>query len=338
MDPVARARLLDATQAFDSPITRWGTTTVVGVLFVAPLLVLLLAKIGKLDAANRKELLLRCGSWAVIAPALLGPLLLGAAWWIGATYLLALLLFREFGRITGLFREPVVCGVVYLGLTATYFGALDNWYVMFIGATPLTIAGIAAAAVFRDKPGGYVQRVALGTLGFVLFGTGLGHLAYFGNDVEFRPLLFILIAAVEDNDVFAYLCGKTLGKRKLCPNTSPNKTVGGAVGAVVCTTLLVMGTSHFLIAGGLGRWWLHFLAAGALVSVAGQMGDLVLSSIKRDIGIKDTGTILPGHGGLLDRFDSLLLATPVVFYFVAYFRGIGVGQPTNVLTQFSGGI
>ena len=264
------------------------------------------------------------------------PVLLGAAWWIVTVYVLALLCFHEFGRITGLFREPLVTAVVYLGLTVTYFGALDHWYAMFIGATPVTIAFIAAAAVLRDRPEGYVQRVALGVLGFVLFGTALGHLAYFGNDAQFRPILFILVAAVEGNDVFAYLCGKTFGRRKLCPNTSPNKTVGGAVGAVVCTTTLVVVLGHLLFQQP-GGWWPHLIAAGVLISVSGQLGDLVLSSIKRDIGIKDTGTILPGHGGLLDRFDSLLLASPVVFYFTAYFRGVGLDQPVNVLTGFASG-
>lgn len=338
IDPIARRRLFDYTQAFDSPVTLWGTAIVAGLLIVAPLIILVLAKLGKIDAKNRRELLLRCASWAVIAPALLVPVLLGAAWWVAVVYVLALLCFREFSRITGLFREPLVCGVVYVGLTATYFGALDHWYAMFIGATPVTIALLAAAAVLRDKPEGYVQRVALGTLGFVLFGTAFGHLAYLGNDAEFRPLLFILIAAVEGNDVFAYLCGKTFGKRKLCPNTSPNKTVAGAVGAVVCTTLLVLVLGHLLMHGGTGRYWKHLVLAGILTSVAGQLGDLVLSSIKRDIGIKDTGTVLPGHGGLLDRFDSLLLATPVVFYFLAYFRGVGIGQPINVFSKFASGL
>ncbi|MEO0514721.1 MAG: phosphatidate cytidylyltransferase [Planctomycetota bacterium] len=304
MDAVSRARLFGMSDVFDSPITMWGTVTVAALLIVSPLLVLALSKAGKIDAAHRKELLLRCGSWAVIAPALLVPVLLGAAWWIGAMFVLSVLCLREFGRITGVFREPMVMGAAMIGLVALYFAVLDNWYTMFVAVTPITAVLIMAAAVLSDRPTGYVQRVALGILGFVLFGTGLGHLAFFANDAQFRPILFIIIAAVEGNDVFAYLCGKILGKRKLCPQTSPNKTVAGAVGAVVCTTTLVVLLGHFVVADGMRVWWVHLVAAGVLLSVAGQMGDLVLSSIKRDIGIKDTGTILPGHGGLLDRFDS----------------------------------
>ncbi|MBB6428653.1 phosphatidate cytidylyltransferase [Algisphaera agarilytica] len=332
MDPVSRARLFGVSDVFDWPITLWGTVVVAALLVFSPLLVLLLSRAGKIDADLRKELMLRCGSWAVIAPALLVPVLLGAAWWIGMMFVLSALCLREFGRITGVFREPMVMGAAYLGLLALYFAILDNWYTMFAAVTPITAVLILAAAILSDRPSGYVQRVALGILGFALFGTGLGHLAFFANDAQYRPMLFIIIAAVQGNDVFAYLCGKTMGKRRLCPNTSPNKTVAGAVGAVVCTTTLVVCLGHFVVADGMQVWRLHLLAAGVLLSIAGQMGDLVLSSVKRDIGIKDTGTILPGHGGLLDRFDSLLLASPVIFYFVAYFRGIGLDQPARVLT------
>jgi phosphatidate cytidylyltransferase len=71
---------------------------------------------------------------------------------------------------------------------------------------------------------------------------------------------------------------------------------------------------------------------GALVSVAGQAGDLLLSSIKRDLGIKDMGTVLPGHGGVLDRFNSLLLVAPAIFHLVQYFLGFGLTQPSRLIT------
>jgi phosphatidate cytidylyltransferase len=81
----------------------------------------------------------------------------------------------------------------------------------------------------------------------------------------------------------------------------------------------------------MGQWhWL--LLFGVLVSVAGQCGDLMLSSIKRDIGIKDMGAVLPGHGGILDRFNSLLLVAPAVFHLVHYLVGLGAGQPVRVIT------
>ena len=134
------------------------------------------------------------------------------------------------------------------------------------------------------------------------------------------------------NDVFAFLCGKTLGKRKLVPNTSPNKTVAGHLGALMLTTPLVATIAHFTFAGTALDTPLRLVVLGALTSITGQLGDLLLSSIKRDLGIKDMSDLIPGHGGVLDRANSLLLAAPAVFHYVHYVVGVGVGEPTRVLT------
>src|SRR5262249_46596535 len=176
------------------------------------------------------------------------------------------------------------------------------------------------------------QRVALGVLGFTLFGSALGHLGYMANDTNYRPIMLLVVVAVEANDVFAYLAGKTLGRRKLAPNTSPNKTLGGALGAIVLTTLLVEGIGHFVFEGTIVDNPLILMTLGVIISVVGQLGDLMLSSIKRDVGIKDMGTLLPGHGGMLDRFDSLILVAPAVFHYVGYLIGFGLHQPTGVIT------
>ena len=160
----------------------------------------------------------------------------------------------------------------------------------------------------------------------------MGHLGYLANDANYRPMLILVLLSVEANDVFAFISSKTLGRRKLCPNTSPNKTVAGAVGALVLTTLLVWGVGRLVFAGTMLESTPHLLGLGALISVAGQLGDLTLSSIKRDLGIKDMGVLIPGHGGLLDRFDSVLLVAPVVFHYVRFFLGIGLDQPERILS------
>ena len=130
----------------------------------------------------------------------------------------------------------------------------------------------------------------------------------------------------------AFTCGRLVGRRKLCPQTSPNKTVGGALGAVVVTTLFVTAFGRLVFAGTTLDHVGRLAALGVLVSDGGQFGDLVLSSVKRDIGVKDMDDLIPGHGGLLDRFDSLLLVAPVVFHAVNYFVGVGAGQPVCVFT------
>jgi phosphatidate cytidylyltransferase len=251
--------------------------------------------------------------------------------------LLALLCLGEFARATGLFREYLTVGVVTVGILAVGFAALDNWYRLFVALWPLTTIVILAASIPLDRPAGYIQRNALAIFAFMLLGVGLGHLGYMANDPGYRPLVLMLLAAVALNDVAAFTWGKLLGKRrfggrKLVPNTSPNKTVAGALGALLTTTALVAWLGHLIFAGTAMDHWALLIFLGVLVSVAGQCGDLMLSSVKRDVGIKDMGAALPGHGGILDRFNSLLLVSPAVFHLVNYVVGIADGQPVRVIT------
>ena len=260
-------------------------------------------------------------------------MLLGAAWTIAAIALMSLLCYREFARATGMFRQPAISSLVVLGILAVTFAVADHWYGLFVAITPLLIAVIAAVAICSDQPKGYIQRVALGVFAFLLFGICFGHLAYFANDANFRPMLLWLILCVELNDVFAYIVGKTLGRAKLAPNTSPNKTIAGAVGALVLTTALAAALGAIVFAGTPVDAPLRLLTLGLIVSVTGQLGDLTLSSIKRDLGIKDWASTFPGHGGLLDRFNSLLFAAPAVFHYVGYLQGIGLNQAPRIFTH-----
>jgi phosphatidate cytidylyltransferase len=152
------------------------------------------------------------------------------------------------------------------------------------------------------------------------------------NDADYRPILLMLLLTVELNDVFAFIAGKLIGRRQLVPLTSPNKTIGGALGALVLTGTLAAVIGHFVFLGGPMDSPLLLLGLGLIISVAGQLGDLMLSSIKRDLGIKDMGRVIPGHGGILDRFDSLILVAPAVFHYVGYFRGVGDTQVQRIIT------
>ena len=332
MDPVTRDRLFGFRHAFDSPVTLGITVAVVAVLVVAYAATWLLHAMGRTSPALHDELRKRVRSWAVMAPLLIGPVLLGAAWTIAAVAVLSVLCYREFARATGFFRERAISAVVVLGLAAVTFAIADHWYGFFAALPALTVVLIAMVAILADEPKGYIQRVGLGAIGFLLFGVCFGHLGYMANDADFRPIILLLLVTVELNDVFAYISGKTLGRLKLIPKTSPNKTLGGALGALVITTTLVGWLGHYVFAGTDVDTPATLIGLGLIVSVAGQFGDLMLSSIKRDLGIKDMGVTIPGHGGLLDRFDSLILVAPAVFHYIGYFRGFGLDQPTRIIT------
>jgi len=332
MSSATHERLFGYRHAFDHPMTAVLALAIVAVMVAAPLLFLVLQLLGRVGPSQRRELWRRYRSWLALILLMLGPVLLGAAWTILLVFILSLLCFREFARATGLFREKVISLVVVLGIFAVTFAVLDHWYDLFVALFPLTIGTIALATLGADRPQGYIQRVALGVLGYALFGCGLAHLGYMANDKHYRPQIILILLAVEANDVFAYTCGKAVGRRKLVPHTSPNKTVAGAVGALVLTTLLVAGLGPSVYEG-TPLENVGFLALlGVIISVLGQMGDLMLSSVKRDLGLKDLGASIPGHGGVLDRFDSLILVAPAVFHYVGFFVGFGLDQPLRIFT------
>jgi phosphatidate cytidylyltransferase len=130
-------------------------------------------------------------------------------------------------------------------------------------------------------------------------------------------LLLFLILATELNDIFQYIWGKTLGQRKVAPLVSPGKTYAGLIGGVVSTIVFaaIVGPRITLLDTN------HAIVAGIIIAVAGFAGDLCMSALKRDLKIKDFGASLPGHGGVLDRVDSLIFTAPVFFHFVYYCYG-----------------
>ena len=128
--------------------------------------------------------------------------------------------------------------------------------------------------------------------------------------------LYIFIGAWV-TDTFAYFCGRFFGKHKLIPKVSPKKTVEGAIGGVIfCALAYVLYSLILEKSYGLAPNYLQIFLIGAVISVVSQLGDLAASAIKRNYGIKDFGSLFPGHGGVLDRFDSILAVTPVLFMLI----------------------
>ena len=302
-------------------------------LLIAPALIALKTRGGSMPHAMKRELWQRYASWLIIAPAIILPIILGRVPTIIAEALLSMLCLREFSRATGFFRERLLMLTVLLGIALMTFASLDNWYNFFVAVPSLTMCLIVIVGLQPDQPKSYIQRVAMAVFAFLLFGMGLGHLGFFANDRLAQPILLLILFCVELNDVFAFLCGKAFGRRKLSPRTSPGKTVGGALGALILTPLVFALLGSQVFKGTPIAHPIHLISMGVLLSICGQFGDLVLSSIKRDLGIKDMDNTLPGHGGFLDRFDSLLLVAPVLFHYIGYFSDIGLDIPIRVITN-----
>ena len=254
-------------------------------------------------------------SWWVILPLMAVPLGLGREATILFITLLSLWCFKEFARATGLYRDWIFTGAVYLAILFLNYLAWSRWYGMFLVWPAYVVAGLFMVPVLRNRTEGMLQTTCLSIVGFLYFGWFLGHLSYLANVEHGLAYLLFLTLAVSLNDVSAYLFGKLFGRRPLAPRVSPRKTWEGSLGCVAATAVLVWALRSTLP---------HFgpvqLALSALiVGVGGQFGDLVISVIKRDLGVKDLGAVFPGHGGWLDRFDSLIFVSPLFFHMVAYF-------------------
>ncbi|MBI1375483.1 MAG: phosphatidate cytidylyltransferase [Phycisphaera sp.] len=318
--------------AFDHPVTLWVTIGLAAVLLVAPLVIRVIGRVRHLDATAMRELNARHVTWLILVPIMMAPVLIGP----GATILfvaaLSLCCYAEFARATGMFRWRAVSLIVVLGIVLTTFAVYDHWYGLFVALPSLLMIALAIAAMRGGEPSGYLQRLALAVLAYLLFGVCLGHLGYMANDANYRPLIISVMLCVELNDIFAFCSGKLFGKRRIAPRISPNKTVAGSVGALLLTTATFTLVGHFTFAGQSVGTLPRLVVMGAIISIAGQLGDLVVSAVKRDLNLKDMGTLLPGHGGLLDRFDSTLLVAPAIFHYIGFFQGVGLDQPARILS------
>jgi phosphatidate cytidylyltransferase len=129
--------------------------------------------------------------------------------------------------------------------------------------------------------------------------------------------VFLLFAIIMAADASAYFVGRALGRRRLAPSISPSKTVEGALGGLGGGVLGALAVRHF---GLPGLPLLHAVGLGVFVAAMGIVGDLVESLLKRWAGVKDSGRLFPGHGGMLDRIDSLLFGAPALYYYFVYIR------------------
>lgn len=177
-------------------------------------------------------------------------------------------------------------------------------------ATAAVVVVLSAPVVLGGRP--TIEPVARTLLGIFYIGWFLGHAIWLQRVVDGRDLILFLVGVTWIGESAAYLVGSTLGRRKLAPIVSPNKTVEGAVAQLVVSLVSAAALGWLLL-----EWpMVHAMLAGGILGVVGQFGDLAESVMKRSAGVKDASGLLPGHGGVLDRIDSLLFNTPTLYYYV----------------------
>jgi len=245
----------------------------------------------------------------------LASIVLNAYLFAGFFLVLSACCLYEFYRIVGdAHGKPnsllgILLGVLTFGLYAGYrLGGLSAD--LLLGVVPLA-AVVCIAPLYQkgqDKPFAGIAYTFLGIIYVVLPFLSFFSLGFLDGTYDYRlPLGFMLI--LWGNDTGAYLVGRLVGKRLLFERISPKKTWEGLIGGILLALIVSLILAHYFTSLSVGQW----VAMAGLVSIFGTFGDLVESMLKRSQQVKDSGAVLPGHGGLLDRFDGLLLAAPAVF-------------------------
>ena len=307
--------------ALASELFRLYLVIVVLILLLAGMILGLLTLAGKNVGAVWKTY----RGWLVMIPLVMGTLFLGREATIIGVTLLALAGFKEFARATSLYDDWWLTGLVYMSIAALGLLAwmpdprlgTPGWYGMFMVLPAYVVGLVLLVPIARNRARGQLQQTALAIFGFAYLGWMFSHLSLLANLPQAYGYLLFLVFAVEINDVAAFSFGRLFGRHKLRENISPNKTIEGSLGAVAVAMtlpwLLWFSFPHFGVP--------ELILTGLIVGIGGQLGDLVISTIKRDIGIKDMGTVISGHGGVLDRVDSMIFVAPLFYHMVRWFHG-----------------
>lgn len=264
-------------------------------------------------------------SWVLIAGIGFIVVFLGRIPTIIGVTLLAMYAFKEFSRASGLYRDWWMTGAVYAGIVAVGIASVISdprgekqgrgWYGFFVAMPAFAIALILLIPILRNRARGELQRISLAIIGFVYIGWMFGHLGFLANARNAYGFICYIIFATGLTDVAAFTFGRIFGRHPLRSEISPRKTWEGALGAfsvaMILPWLLRFSFPFF------GPWQL--ILTGLIVGIGGQLGDLSISVIKRDIGTKDMAATIPGHGGILDRIDSLIYAAPLFMHMTAYY-------------------
>ena len=257
-------------------------------------------------------------TWLLMAPLIIGALWIGSAAWTLLVTVASVMAFTEYARATGLWRERTFAVVVIAAIIAANIVAALGWTDAFTAVPILGVIGLAAVPVVRNRVDGMLPRLGLAIIGLLFFGVFLAHLSLLGHAARPIGLLLFVVLATQLNDALAFMFGKLFGRRQWTA-LSPSKTVEGSLLAIGSTLVLAAAQTPFAFPQ--LAWW-EVAALGLAVGIGGQLGDLTMALVKRTVGIKDFGSLLPGHGGVTDRLNSLMITAPVCAYLGAWLPGM----------------
>jgi phosphatidate cytidylyltransferase len=304
-----------------SPVEQMGSV-IAALLVTASLTVIILRRVR--PEKNYSELSARVRSWWIMAGIFLAVLMSS---YKAALVFLAFLSFWAFKEYLTLLKTRPADhrGLLlsFLALPVQYYWIAIGWYGMFIIFIPIYVAlCLPIILVLARETKGFVASASQIQWGLMTFVFGLSHLGFLlvlpssaGSRSDGRMLLLFLVFVVEMSDVLQYIWGKAIGRRPILPAVSPKKTWEGLLCGLACAimvSLLIKFLTPFSLA--------ETASVSLLITLAGFFGGAVMSAVKRDMGVKDFGSLIPGHGGMVDRLDSLCYAAPIFFHYVRYFH------------------
>lgn len=278
------------------------------------------------DERGRKlyyEVTLRIQSWWLMVGIFLSAWLCGFYTTLVLFFTLSLLALREYMTLIDTKRadhRALVWSFLILA-PVQYLLIADSWYGLYAIFIPVYgFLIITTRVAISGECGDFLNRVATIYWGLMTCVFLPSHapailtLPVLGYETRQDELLFFLVVITQLSDVFQFLCGKSFGRRKIAPHVSPNKTIEGLVGGMVVTGMAALLLSSLTPLSLIQDFFL-----GAALCLFGFCGGLAMSAVKRDKGCKDFGTLLRGHGGVLDRIDSLCFTAPLFFHYLRYF-------------------
>ncbi len=308
----------------DSALTAnvlWSLAGLYGLLLLASLVLRTLHQ--RHPAKDYTELSQRIRSWWIMVAIFTAAMVLSPTISLIFFAFISFLALKEYLSIIPTRRaDRRVLFWAYLAIPLQYYWIAIGWYGMFIIFIPVFMfLFLPLRMIIIGETKSFLQ--AIGTLhwGLMTMVFSVSHVAFLlvlpeeSNPVGGGAgLVLYLVFLTQFNDVSQYVWGKMLGRRKIVPTVSPNKTWEGFLGGVATTTLLALLLAPILTP----IEWPMAILAGLGISVGGFIGDVTISALKRDIGVKDSSSLLPGHGGILDRIDSLTYTAPLFFHFIYY--------------------
>jgi len=299
----------------------WTLVAIYGLLVMASIIVGVMSKIR--PETDFSELVARVKTWWVMVAVFTLVMVVNRNVSLVFFAFLSFLALKEYLSLIPTRRaDRRVLFWAYLSIPVQYFWVFDQYYGMFIIFVPVYIfLLLPLRMILVGETRGFLK--AVGTLHWGLMVTvfSISHLAFLlvlpdavNPNGGAAALVLFLVGLTQFNDVAQYCWGKAFGRHQVVPTVSPNKTVEGLLGGMITTTVLAVVLAPRLTPFG----HREALMAGIILSLGGFVGDIVISAVKRDLDIKDSGDLLPGHGGILDRIDSLTYTAPLFFHFVRY--------------------